>query len=56
MDVKKKKPEDFMYDVSDAEWTEESTSGYWKEVEKEVLKKLGKRGIVERVKDYFSKK
>lgn len=30
-----------MYDSSDAEWSEESTSDYWKRVEENVIKKLG---------------
>ena len=40
MDIKNKKTEDFMYDSSDAEWSEDSTSDYWKRVEKDVFRML----------------
>ena len=36
MDVRNKKPEDFMYDCEDVEWTDENTSDYWKELDKEL--------------------
>ena len=45
MDLKNKKPEDFMYDSSDTEWSEESTSDYWKRIEANVVKKLGLQEI-----------
>ena len=36
MNLKNKKPENFMYDCEDIEWTEKNTSDYWKQLDKEL--------------------
>ena len=40
MDVKKK-PEDYMYDSSDADWSDNKLSDYWKRVDAELDRRLG---------------
>ena len=40
MNLKNKKAEYFMFDLSDAEWSDETTSSYWKDIEKQVLRAL----------------
>lgn len=54
----KNKPEDYMYDSSDAEWSDETMSDYWKSIDVELDKRLGfkKEAKIYKKKSYPSSK
>lgn len=42
MNLKNAKPENFMFDLSNAEWSDKTISSYWKDMEQQVLCNLTK--------------
>ena len=43
MDLKNKQPEDFMFDLSNCEWSDENMSQYWKDLHQQISDELKQR-------------